>query len=143
MAKANVAKIIHESLQNGIIGVWISAYDLDVTMGQPYVQADERELVKKTLEEYDLEITDFGNDELFECDRQTAQILLGQVLPIVDNREIIGEISLERFVKNIDLLDTYEPAIRHYADFIVEGGADLDTYDALMQTLAFGEIVYG
>ena len=88
-------------------------------------------------------MTEFGGEELFDCDQITAQILLGQVLPIIDDREVMGEISLEQFVKNIDLLSTYEPAIRHYADFNTEGGADVDTYDALMQTLAFGEIIYG
>lgn len=137
--KQYLAKLIHDSISNEIFDMWMASYDLDINVKRTI--GDER-IVNDALTDAGLEWNGRAdNGTMFFCDVLTAQILLGEVVAIVDNRERVGEVSMEQFVKNSDLV--HSPAYaRFYADLVADN-ADMETYDVLMQVLAFGEVIYG
>lgn len=71
-----------------------------------------------------------------------ADVLLnGGYLVIEDNEDgKVYKVGLDDFVKGFKLFMLNEP--RHYADMMAEEG-DFWTYNAYLQTILFGEVIYG
>lgn len=68
-------------------------------------------------------------------------ILNGGAITIIDPEEDKSyEVNLKAFEKGFKLFMLNEP--RHYGDLMSESG-DFYTADALLQTIVFGEVVYG
>ena len=71
-----------------------------------------------------------------------ADVLLnGGYLAVEDNEDgAIYKVGLEDLVKGFKIFMLNEP--RHYADMMTDNG-DLWTYNSYLQTILFGEVVYG